>query len=121
MTRETRSKTAPKFLTFFLPFRGQRGGQHEAKFRLKLLAGTGNDGIISEAKAKQVQERAATRSQRYVTRRVEWRRNFTGGRSAFVGYLIYGLPLSEILKSPAVKPGWEAGNHPNNDFWFGGK
>jgi len=58
MTRETRSKTAPKFLTFFLPFRGQRGGQHEAKFRLKLLAGTGNDGIVTENQAKEMLKNA---------------------------------------------------------------
>lgn len=124
MNRSTLSKTAPKFLTFFIPFRGERGGLHEVKFRMKLIAGTGNDGIVTENHAKKIQERAATRSQRYVTRKVAWHRKLPGtnyGRGTFVGYLIYGLPLNEILKSPKVKPGWEGGNHPRNDFWYGEK
>jgi len=118
----TISKKAPKSLVFRIPFRGKRGGKYSAKYRLKLIAGAGNDGIVSESSAKAVQERAQTRTQRWVTRIVAWHRKLPGtnyGRGTFVGYLIYGIPFKEVMDSPARKEGWEPGNHPGNSFWFG--
>lgn len=107
---------------FIVPFRGQRGGIHKTKFRMQLLAGAGNDGLVSARAAKEVQERAQKTSKRWVTRVVEWDRKLPGtnyGRGTFVGYLIYGIPFAEVMASPKRKSGWEPGNAPGNSFWFG--
>lgn len=118
----TISKKAPRSLMFLIPFKGQRGGYHPIKVRLKLLAGTGNSGLVSESAAKKVQERAQTRSQRWVTRRVAWHRKLPGtnyGRGVLVGYLIYGIPFNEVMTHPKRKAGWEPANRSGNSFWFG--
>lgn len=118
----TISKKPPKSLMFNIPFFGERRGYHPIKFRLSLLAGTGNNVIISERHAIEVQERAQTRSQRWVTRRVRWSFKSLGtnyGEGTFRGYLIYGIPFKEVMDSPKRKKGWEPGNRAGNSFWFG--
>lgn len=118
------SKKAPKSLMFYIPFKGERGGYHPIKFRLRLIAGVHEPGstMVTERQAKAAQERAQISTHRWITRRVEWHFKATGtnyGRGASRGFLIYGIPFNEVMNSPKRKKGWEPANHAGTSFWFG--
>lgn len=115
-------KKPAKRRIFEIPFMGVRGGEYRRNFYLFNITKSwgGSDcksGCIPTLEAtKSIQKRAMERG--VVTRRLEWYEKSEGtnyGRGKLRGYLIYGISVEVILKSPKKKKEWRPGYR----FWTG--
>jgi len=118
----TTAKEAPKYYTFYIGFKGPKGGARDLKFRLRLVQKSGDRKLVPHiyktlSQAKEARARMVTGGA--VARILQWNTPATSTPHAHVagktqGYLLYSIRPYEIFGDKKTR-----GLTPGPSFWEG--